>query len=380
MVDSALNPDNNMVNLYNSRLREFSLDEKISATREQLNQWRGECHKTIDEFYERKLQELNNYIDEFRSQYEEKKAKIQTKINDQQSIDSIEQDLNDIEQTSLQIHLRSLTIDENYFSIEKEFQISNFKQDLSTSFLYLSESSSAIASNERYLLMHQFPYLSLINQDSKITKLNLWSYGWIRDMCWSKILQCFIVITTNNIYFVNENLEYYSPLQENIKQNWFSLTCSDEFIYLSTCQWGSSIFQINLTPPIDLIEQWKSPLTCQDYEGINDIKYNNQTLALMIKDPKEHKKRMELKSIKTFSTIWSLELSVGTNIRLFTCCPINYNEWLVIDGTNSRIYQVTKDGKFKTDIHYHSIPYRANLFNSNILAISAENDLNLFHI
>jgi hypothetical protein len=100
----------------------------------------------------------------------------------------------------------------------------------------------------------------------------------------------------------------------------------------------------------------------------------------MIKDPKEHKKRMELKSIKTFSTIWSLELSVGTNIRLFTCCPINYNEWLVIDGTNSRIYQVTKDGKFKTDIHYHSIPYRANLFNSNILAISAENDLNLFHI
>jgi len=205
MVDSQSNPDNNMVNLYNSRLREFHLDEKISATREQLNQWRNECHKTVDEFYQRKLAELNNYIDEFRSQYEEKKAKIQTKINDQQSIDSIEQDLNDIEQTSLQIHLRSLIIDENYFSIEKEFQISNFKQDLSTSFLYLTESSSAIASNERYLLMHQFPYLSLINQDSKITKLNLWSYGWIRDMCWSKILQCFIVITTNNIYFVNEN-------------------------------------------------------------------------------------------------------------------------------------------------------------------------------
>ena len=28
----------------------------------------------------------------------------------------------------------------------------------------------------------------------------------------------------------------------------------------------------------------------------------------------------------------------------------------------------------------NSVPYRANLFNSNILAISAENDLNLFFL
>jgi hypothetical protein len=199
-------------------------------------------------------------------------------------------------------------------------------------------------------------------------------------MCWSNKLQCFIVITSNCIYFVNDKLQYFIPIQENIKQNWFSSTCSEEFLYLSTCQWGSSIFQLNLTSPIDIVEQWKTPLTCEDYEGINDIKYNNETLALMIKNPKENKKRMDLKSIKTFSTNWSLELSLGPNIRLFTCCPINFNEWLVIDGTNSHIYQITEDGKYQQNIPYPSIPYRANFFNSNILAISSEYDLNLYPI
>jgi outer membrane protein assembly factor BamB len=86
---------------------------------------------------------------------------------------------------------------------------------------------------------------------------------------------------------------------------------------------------------------------------------------------------MELKLTETFTTIWSLELSVGSNIRLFSCCPINYNEWLVIDGTNSQIYHITKDGKFKNNIRYDSVPYRANLFNSNTLAISTEYNLKL---
>jgi hypothetical protein len=382
MVDS----DNNMVNLYSSRLKEFRFDEKINETRDKLNQWRDECHKTIDEYYQRKLDELKEY----ETKYEEKKSQIQININqlnEEQNndlrkpiINLIEQDLNDIEQTSLQIHLRSLIINENSISIEKKFHFQNVKSDSRTSFFYLPESSSAIASNERYLLMHQYPCLNLIDQDSKITKQNHWPYDWIRDMCWSNKLQFFIVITSNCIYFVNEKLQYFIPEQENIKQNWFSSTCSEEFLYLSTCEWGSSIFQLNLTSPIDIVEQWKTPLTCEDYEGINDIKYNNETLALMIKNPKENKKRMDLKSIKTFSTIWSLELSLGPNIRLFTCCPINFNEWLVIDGTNSHIYQITKDGKYQQNIPYPSIPYRANFFNSNILAISSEYDLNLYPI
>lgn len=393
MCDSQTTSDNNMVNLYNGRLNEFNIQNKIDETNDKLQQWRDQCHKTIDEFYKRKSDEINSFLEEFRTNYEGKKTRIQTNISqlDNQSnedtrktiIQSIEQDLDDIEQTSLQIHIRALKLNENYISIEKEFNLKNISNNKSQ-FLYTNESSSAIASNDKYILIHQHPYLCLIDHDSKIIKQNHWSYQWIRDMCWSKSIQTFIIITDNKIYYVNEDLEYKTPLEEieeeNLKQRWFSCTCSNEYLYLSTCEWGSSIYQFNLSNSIKFDKQWKPPLTCENHEGINDIKYNNKTMALMIKDSKQNEKRMDLKSIETFQIIWSLPLSAGANIRLFTCCPINFNEWLVIDGTNLQIYQITKDGKFKHNIRYPTVPYRANLFNSNILAISAEMDLNLSQI
>jgi hypothetical protein len=388
MIDSQSNADNNMVNLYNIRLKNSNIDHKINDAHQKLERWRNECHKTIEELYQRKLNEFHSYFNELKTKYEEKKTRVQTNISQLQNqqnidliktaIDSIEQDLNDIEQTSLKIHIRSLNINENYIYMEKEFSLPNLSLDRSK-FLYSGASSSAIASNNKVLLMHHYPYLNLIDQDSKIIKQKIWPYDWIRDMSWSKTLHHFILITPNHIYIVNENLEFTSK-NVDVNQCWFSCTSSDEFVYLSTCEWGSSIFQLSLSSPFDLIKQWKSPLTCADYEGINDIKYNNKKLALIINDSKEHKKRMELKFTENFSTIWLLQLSVGTNIRLFTCCPINNEEWIVIDGTNSQIYHITKDGKFKTNIHYTSVPYRANLFHSNVLAISAENDLNLYQL
>ena len=39
-----------MVNLYNSRLKEFNIDQIIKNTHDKLTQWRDECYKTIDNF------------------------------------------------------------------------------------------------------------------------------------------------------------------------------------------------------------------------------------------------------------------------------------------------------------------------------------------
>lgn len=390
MNDSSTNSDQNMVNLYNMRLKELNLNEKLTNLREKLDQWQKDSHRIIDEYYQRKLNEFNSSTDEIQTNFNEQRSIIQTQINQLQNqqenheqrtaiANSIENHFSDIEQISFDIHLRPLIIPENSITIEKEFHLPKMLNDCSKIF-YTNSSSSAIASNQEYLLMHQDPYLLLLDQDFKIVKQQFWSYGWIRDMCWSSTLNSFILITNNQTFFINNQFEISSPVQHNFQQCWFSCTTSNDSLFLSTCQWGSSIYQFNLEPSLNLIQEYKPPLTCESYEGINDIQYNQENLALMIKNPREHKKRIELKSFKTFSTIWSLELSIGQNIRLFTCCPINTNEWLVVDGTNCRIYQISKDGKFKNDITYSSVPYRANIFASNILAIAAENDLNLYRI
>ncbi|CAF0989409.1 unnamed protein product [Rotaria sp. Silwood1] len=392
MSNLQLDSNDNMVNLYNKRLKDININDICNGTLRELTQWRDDCHKQIDEIYQRKSEELDIYIKKIKSTYEEKKINVQTNIhqlNEENKkntenndiiktiIQSIEQDLNDIEQLSIKINTRLLTIDDSYVHIEKEFNFENLSSNYSK-FNYSTTSSSALASNKEFLLMHQSPNLCLIDRDCKIVKQNVWPHDWIRDMCWSETWKCFIIITTNDIYCINEILEYSTSLIDVVKQVWFSCTCSNQSLYLSTCEWGSSIFQFNLLPSFTLIKQWEPPLTCEKDDGINDIKCNNETLALMINDSKTHQKRMELKSTETFDTIWLLHLSIGSDIRLFTCCLINYNEWLAVDGTNSHVYHISKDGKFKTNIKYPSTPYRANLLSSNILAISAEEHLNLY--
>jgi hypothetical protein len=393
MINSQTNSYDNMVNLYNNRLNNFDIDGIIRDTRHKLDQWHEDCHQTINAFFQQKSQELDSYINEAKNQYEIKKASVQSQLDrlkdhpciNLENIDLvkvmmsvIERDLTAIEQTCIQINLRPLVLDDNYIQLEKEFTLRNLSLSMDCpKFGYTEVSSSAIASNERFLLMHQYPYLSLIDHDSKIVKQSLWTYGWIRDMCWSSTLCCFIIITTNQIYITNEQSLSFAPLIDQFQQSWFSCTCSDKSLYLSTCEWGSAIFELSLSSSFDVVNQWKSPSTCENYEGINDIQYNNESIALMIKDSKEHKRRMELKSTKNFDKIWLFPLSTACDIRLFTCCPLKYNEWLLIDGATSEMYHIAANGKIKDKVQYNSVPYRANLFRSNILAVSAEFDLNL---
>lgn len=385
MSDLQSNCDNNMVNLYRSQLKEIDLDGKIQQSREQLDQWLEQSRQLLDEYYKQKLDQFNTYVEQIRSQYAEKSAMIERNIselnekNKDVGIRCIEQDLKVLQGITLPIHFQPLIIDENSVQIEKDFNFQTI-QPTNSIFQYSNESSSAIASNERYLLMHQHPYLSLIDHDCKITRQTLWNNDWIRDMCWSTKLRFFILITANNIFFVNEKLESCLPLQDHLKQKWFSCTCSEEFLYISTCQWGSSIFQLSLSTPVDLIKEWTSPTTCENNQGIHDIKYCNQTIAISIKDPKEHHRGLVLKSAETFNTIWSYSLIASPSIRLFTCCPINAHEWLIIDGASQKIFQITQDGKLKNDGNYPHVPYRANLFHSTVLAISAEVDLRFYRI
>ena len=380
------------------RFEKVKFDQCIADSHRKLLEWREGCYKTIEETYQRKLKEINEYVKKMNEIFEEKKTRIEKNIsqlnNDQYQTnkenidlnsslaDSIVQDLKDIGEMSIEVSTRPLSINDNYVHIEKRFNLERILPK-ALQFLYLPKSSSALANNRQWLLMHQYPYLCLIDRDLKIVKQCQWFRAWIRDMCWSETLNCFIILTDNDIYVVNESLEMYSCWTNDNKILWFSCTCSSRSLYLSTNEWGSSIFELELSPSLklnNLLNRWKPPITCQHHDGINDIKYNNEKLALMIKDTAKDERRMDLKSAKTFDTIWSLKLSVGPDIRLFTCCPISWDEWLVIDGTNSRIYHITKDGVFLKDVLYHSVPYRANLFSSNILAVSAEWNLNLHRI
>jgi hypothetical protein len=113
-------------------------------------------------------------------------------------------------------------------------------------------------------------------------------------------------------------------------------------------------------------------------EYIDDIVYNNETLAVVISNKDQESIRMELRSCTMLDCIWSLPLDIVYIQERFRCCSLTCDDWLVADRNAGRLLHITADGNIKETIAYKEIPYYVTLFGSNMLVIATEKGIN-FH-
>ncbi|CAF3153432.1 unnamed protein product [Rotaria sp. Silwood2] len=239
-------------------------------------------------------------------------------------------------------------------------------------------SSRLLASNDRFVLICQFPHLSLIDQDLTVINQSLWAYGWLCDICWSSALAGFIATTHNDVFLLDESTLSCERLDAIVEQGWFSCTCSDTSLFLSSFGRGASVSEFTLLPSIQLVKQWLSPDTCGEDELINDIVYKNGACALMVNNPLNKTIRMELRSSTTFNRLWSLQLDIASSKNAITCCSLNNtDEWLVIDCDTSRLFHITNEGKVKATREYNPKPWRACYFGPKFLVIATMGGVNV---
>ncbi|CAF4200665.1 unnamed protein product, partial [Adineta steineri] len=324
----------------------------------------------------------------------EKTIEVQSKIaellreqdvtrNDIDSLTShihhLKRELDTIEKIHSRIDTHSIVIPNHLIQIEG---LTERKLDLShLSPVYKTINRSGgnckvIAINGDFLLMQQGNNLCLIDREMTIIKKSLYFQDSIFDMCWSSILSRFIVIADNGTYLVDENTMAIETLQSIEKRRWFSCTCSDAFLFASTLETEPSIVKFSMSPTVVAIKEWKTPYTCTSGERIDNIVYNNLTLALMISNAHTGTMRMELRSSDTFDLIWTLKLDIAPNKSIATrCCLLNCGEWLVADFNTSCLAQITNDGKIKRKISYGTAPYRIALFGPDLLVSVLEDDI-----
>jgi hypothetical protein len=72
---------------------------------------------------------------------------------------------------------------------------------------------SVLISNNTFLFSNQKHNLSLVNQKMILAKEVVWSFNTIIDMCWSLILNQFILINENDFILVNENIMSIKKIQ-----------------------------------------------------------------------------------------------------------------------------------------------------------------------
>jgi hypothetical protein len=298
------------------------------------------------------------------------------------TIDDLKREVDKIEQSSFNIRSQPLAIDDNMVTIEElgmhRLDLSNL-QSIYKTIKHSSTMTRVIAANDHALLMHQGSNLCLVDRTLTVVKQGLWNNADVNDMCWSSVLGQFIVISPDNVFLVDESkisIEKTSIVQE---ENWYSCTCSDKSLYLSTNRSGSSIREYNLLPSLQLTKHWKSPDTCQKDEFIIRIRYNNETLLFLIMTAGTKITHVELRTAKTLQRLWLARWNTEQIYESISfCCSINEDEWLVATSNTPHFIHITGDGKIKAVCGYSSEPDCPCIFGPDILAVVHEKGIN-FH-
>ncbi|CAF3398258.1 unnamed protein product [Rotaria socialis] len=399
LLVAELNPFTDEINALGNRLSTLNIQNITSNHHQKLQQWRDDCFKKINYFFERKCQEIdqliNEKIEQHRKQLNEISLKIADRINAQettrQDIDSLNSsiahlktEMNKIEQVCFTIDTRPLVIDDSFVVIQKATEHELDLSTLSRAYRTIDrpkDSFRPLADNDQHLLLHMNPNICLFDRQMNKLKETPWSHGAIRDMCWSATLNRFIVLGTNSIFLIEENMISIDKVKTMNNPDWLSCSCSDTLLFVSTHEWASSIIGFALVPAITPIKEWKYPLTCAKDDFIHDIVYHKENLVLMIKNDTKKSLRIELRSASSLDCIWSLPLDIKCiqNIA-FRCCTLTGDEWLIPDYETGRFLQITKDGKIKKIIQYHPTPYHATAFGENQLVVVTMNSVLLHTI
>ncbi|CAF3890964.1 unnamed protein product [Rotaria sp. Silwood1] len=336
---------------------------------------------------------MNEKIYELDQRCLQKLDEQQTQLNQIRHIDlttlaicHIQDGIKTIENTRLQLEIRPLTIDDGLVFIE-EFEPNKCNLvNLTIPYRtidYSGEWGPVLANNNRYLFIDRHPNLCLINQKLEIIKKSPWKFDFIRGICWSSTLNCFIVKTrTREIYLINEKTLATELVQTIEEQDWSSCTCSDTSFYLTARREGTNIFEFNLLSSFALIKQWKPPHSCKHYEVMLNTAYKNKTLALVISHSTTSIVHLELDSSITLDRLWLLDLNISHTIGqpLIRCSSLTCDEWIVVDNNTSQLLHVKKDGQIKSVYPCNPSPWNTVLFGSNLLAIRARNSVNFYKL
>ncbi|CAF2121083.1 unnamed protein product [Rotaria magnacalcarata] len=290
----------------------------------------------------------------------------------------------DLEETCFKITTHPLILNDTFIDIKKTNEHDVNLSSLSHTYKAIHRPEGgfqSLACDGQHLLIHQHPNLCLFDRDANIVTQTVWSYGEIRDMCWSVTLGQFIVLGANSIFCINENTMSIKEVDTIREQDWISCTCSETVLFVATNECASSIVEYILFPAIEFVRERKHPLICKKDEFIVGVVYNNANLALMVMNMFKKSIHMELRNAKTLDRIWLFQPDIVCTQKItFRCCSLTCDQWLIVDYETGRLLQITKDGKIKETIKYYPCPYRAILFDQNKLVLSGMNGVHLHAI
>ncbi|CAF2384891.1 unnamed protein product [Rotaria sp. Silwood2] len=375
-INNKIPPLSDKINGLAKRLNKFASIEPSYLIA--LEKWRDEAHRTVEQYYESKRRDL---IDDRREKLEKEVERVRHIMEKlirkhdavQQDVDLLTQDIRLIEQKfsefqSLRFTIHPLVIDDNLI-IRDLFPLPTPCRTMKLPF----DEFPALANNEKNLLVHQPPNISLLDRHFSIIKQTPWTHDNIWDMCWSSTLSRFIIVTNQEVFTLDQNTMTIAkcPISSDVELS--RATCSDSALFLLAQGLGPSIFEYKLPPSSKNVKERSSPETCEQCEYIFDLKANQKTLAMVIFNTENDKTRLDLKSSINLQRLWSVDVGQG-----FRCCLLHGEQWMVVDALNRRLYHISNNGKLLKMDKFAYQPWNIIQWGKFIIGIRTNEAINLY--
>ena len=389
----------NEINALDESIKAYDASQATSESREKLEQWRAKCHEKIDQLFEKKFLELDQYLKLRVEQQTQNLQQLQEKLPhlvgeraatpnpaDLSSliltVDQLKRDMLRIQQTYMQIRCCPLILEDSMLVISETTRPTIDLTALPVVLKTLEHSNKSFcifASNDQVLLMHQGTDLCLVNEEMKVIHKTMWPFDNLVDLCWSATLEQFVFINDHHLFLVNDKLTRVEKIPTRQNCAWLSCTCSDTSLFVSTDEQTSSIYVFQLLPMIKFIKRWPYPSSNSVREQIDSMAHNNETLGLVVRNLEGKTLQFELRFASTFDCLWSLPLDTVWSKKIpFRCCSLSFDEWLISDYQNDALIHISKSGQVKAAVKYAVTPYHAHLFRQHILVILTKTGKN-FH-
>ncbi|CAF1462687.1 unnamed protein product [Didymodactylos carnosus] len=402
------------LNYLKDQSEHMTIEQLSKQALNKLEQWKNESYEIINQLFDIKYQELEmgiqkqeDYLNENRIKQQQLVKDVQNKLNEsnltneqinniKQNIEQIKNNLNEFNNNFIKIETKSLNIDHNYIKIQIKSRELNLKQ-LETiqpiKTCHLKWHAFAMASNQYFILLqYNEQILNVYDHELNLYKQIPWNHDIIWDMCWSTIINEFILLTLTNIYTIDvktTNIKLIDQIKPHKTDAPFGhCTCShlndnDTHLFISYKGYDPVIEEYNLKLTFQLQKQWKSPQTCSHDERINCLRYNNYNdqIGLIIYNKTTDQWHLDVHELLTFNVIWSLELGEICLQHGYYLNPLSNNEWLIINTDSHLLYNVRSNDHLYTTIKYDKRLLNAIMFNENYLVISTmEYTINLHEL
>jgi len=386
-------------NILNEQLKKLDNQTLVENTRQKLDKWRDESLKKVQRFYEQKCEDLERYFNENIQKKQLEFTQLHRKLtesnqisNDNETIKEFlftnKQKIDSIEQHGIPITIQPLVIKNNLITIgdmkkiDDEFDLTVLSTSTTQTIDCSSQFGSSLSTNDQYILIDQNPRLTLVDFQLNVVEQISWNYGIISDMCWSSLLDSFVLITEKSkAYLVNAKSLAVRLIESMQNQLWISCSCDQSSLFVSSLSNG--IVEFTLLPSISYLKRWDPPMTCQNDQSIKDICLNETSIAFLVFSNTNQTVDFLIRSISTFHQLFSVRLQISNpsySLPIRCCSHKNKKQWLISDANSSQLLLIDQYGKMKSTFSYDQPPLNLVVCNSNLLVIRTEQMIHLYRL